>query len=71
MKYKDLVRKLKSMGCVLRRQGAKHEFWLNPATGECQSVPRHKEINEYTARAILEDLETPPDATDTTDDSSS
>jgi predicted RNA binding protein YcfA (HicA-like mRNA interferase family) len=59
MKHKDLIRQLREMGCTLHRQGRRHEIWINPATGACQPVPRHKEINEYTASEIIEVLSPP------------
>lgn len=68
MKYKDLVRKLRSMGCILQRQGGKHEWWTNPATGACQPVPRHREIREFTAKAILEALSPSEESEDAKDD---
>ena len=40
----------------LVRQGADHELWS--LDGERVTVPRHREINEVTARGILKALET-------------
>ncbi|MBU4254900.1 MAG: type II toxin-antitoxin system HicA family toxin [Acidobacteria bacterium] len=51
MKRKDLEKVLRSRGWELARQGRKHDIWTN-GTLEI-AVPRHKEINEYTAKAIL------------------
>lgn len=56
MKRRDLVKKLEEMGCVLVRHGAEHDWYTNPETKQSQPVPRHKEINEYLARAILKKL---------------
>lgn len=40
---------------ILVRQGRKHELW---SCGEQRvTVPRHAEINEYTAEGIFKDLE--------------
>jgi len=51
MKRRDLERKLRELGWRLARNGARHDVW---ARGEREiAVPRHAEINEYTARAIL------------------
>lgn len=33
------------------REGANHEVWA--IAGERLVIPRHREINEYTARAII------------------
>ena len=51
MKRKDLIRKLKAAGYYLDRTGD-HAIFEKP---ECRpvQVPNHREINEYTARAIL------------------
>jgi len=51
VKKKDLEAKLKQYGWWLLRQGGNHELWTN---GEHNvPVPRHKEINEFTAKGIL------------------
>lgn len=37
------------------REGANHEVW---SCGHQQvAIPRHREINEYTAEAVLKDLD--------------
>ena len=53
MKRKDLVRELETMGCVLIRHGAKHDWYQNPRTKVSQPVPRHNEIKEYLAKHII------------------
>ena len=51
MKRRDLERQLRVLGWNLTRHGARHDVW---AKGERELVvPRHVEINEYTAKAIL------------------
>jgi hypothetical protein len=52
----DLERHLLLHGCELLRHGARHEVWINPATGARTSVPRHREIPLPTARAICRQL---------------
>ena len=52
MKKRELEAALKRLGWWLLRQG-KHEIWTNGIV--TIPVPRHKEINEMTARAILRD----------------
>jgi len=37
------------------REGRQHELWQCGSTRV--TIPRHREINEYTAEAILKDLE--------------
>ena len=36
--------------------GADHDWYRNVITGVCQPVPRHREVNELTARAIIKKL---------------
>jgi mRNA interferase HicA len=59
MKHVDFVRHLTQHGCVLHRQGARHEIYLNPANGNRTAVPRHREIKETTARRICDQLGIP------------
>ena len=56
MKRVDLIKKLEAAGCELLRNGAKHDIYHNPKTGQTQPVPRHREINEHLARKIIRDL---------------
>jgi mRNA interferase HicA len=51
VKRKDLVRRLRILGWVLLREGGRHSVFTDGV--RTMSVPRHKEINENTARAIL------------------
>ena len=57
MKRDELIRTIEKAGCVLIRHGGKHDWYQNPETGECQPVPRHREIREHLARHILKKLE--------------
>ena len=51
MKKKELERKLNKLGWWFKTHGGNHDIWTN---GEAiEAVPRHSEINEFTARAIL------------------
>jgi mRNA interferase HicA len=51
MKKADLEARLRELGWRFLRQGGRHEVWTN---GELETtVPRHREINELTARAII------------------
>lgn len=56
MKRRDLVADLERAGCVLLRNGAKHDIYHQPKTGKSEPVPRHREINEFLARKILKSL---------------
>ncbi|MGB5695724.1 MAG: type II toxin-antitoxin system HicA family toxin [Polyangiales bacterium] len=51
MKRKDLVKRLRRLGWVLVREGAQHSVFSDGLRR--LAVPRHKEINENTAKAIL------------------
>jgi N-acyl-L-homoserine lactone synthetase len=51
MKRRALERRLLQAGWIMTRHGHKHDIW---ARGESElAVPRHPEINEITAQAIL------------------
>ena len=56
MKRDDLIKKLNELGCTLVRHGGKHDWYANHKNGEMQAVPRHREINEHLARAIIRAL---------------
>jgi predicted RNA binding protein YcfA (HicA-like mRNA interferase family) len=60
MKRTDLIRELETLGCVLIRHGAKHDWYQNPNTKVSQPVPRHREINEHLARHIIRMLRAEP-----------
>ncbi len=49
MKRRELVEKLKELGCYLSRHGGSHDWYTNPKTKTSQPVPRHNEINEGLA----------------------
>ena len=51
MKKRDLEEKLKKAGWFFLRSGADHDVWSNGK--EIEAVPRHKEINERLAKAII------------------
>lgn len=55
MKRRDIDRALKQAGWVITHGGS-HDLATNPEKPEMKiSLPRHKEINEFTAKGILED----------------
>jgi mRNA interferase HicA len=51
MKKRDLETQLKKCGWWLKRNGKEHDYWTNGQIHE--SVPRHREVNEMTAKKIL------------------
>ena len=59
MKRGDLLRHLRQHGCYLKREGASHSLWCNPATGHVEAVPRHTEIANNLAKKICRALSVP------------
>jgi predicted RNA binding protein YcfA (HicA-like mRNA interferase family) len=55
VKRRELERKLENLGWRLLRHGGKHDVWTNTDETKTVYIPRHKEINEQLAKAILRD----------------
>lgn len=51
MKRRELIKKLENAGFVLKRNGGSHD--LCSRGSDTETIPRHKEINENLAKAIL------------------
>lgn len=51
MKQRDLVNKLKSIGFKFERHGGNHDIYRRGS--DLERVPRHKEVKEVLAVAIL------------------
>jgi len=51
VKRNDLEKALKKAGWWFLRAGAKHDVWTNGK--DTETVPRHREIKEFTAKSIL------------------
>ena len=51
MKQRDLVKRLEDGGFVFERHGSNHDVYVRGMDRE--EVPRHKEIDERLAKAIL------------------
>ncbi len=51
MKRRDLIKILQSNGWYKARSGNSHDIYTNGKQSE--PIPRHKEINELTAKGIL------------------
>ena len=62
MKRIALLRKLRDMACVFDRPGGGHDIWRSIITGKSAPVPRHREINDFLARAIIRQLSPPTDS---------
>jgi predicted RNA binding protein YcfA (HicA-like mRNA interferase family) len=54
-RYRDVVRRLKSLGFTFDRQAAgSHEIWYQPAEKRYTTIPNHPgDMPEGTLRAIL------------------
>jgi len=59
MKRTELLRHLRTHGCKLLREGARHSWWHNPNLNKRSAVPRHNEIDDDLARKICKDLGIP------------
>ena len=61
MKRRVLIYRIRAVAanhgvsCHLIRQGSRHEIW--EVGGLRLAVPRHRDISEWTAEAILRELE--------------
>ena len=56
MKRRDLLSHLMFLGCELLREGSRHSWWHNPASGRRSAIPRHTEVDNHLARKICRDL---------------
>lgn len=59
MKRGDLLRHLRKHGCYLKREGAEHSLWSNPANGAVEAIPRHTEIANRLVKKIRRALSVP------------
>ena len=51
LKRRDLLKRLEDGGFMFERHGGSHDIYIRGA--EREEIPRHKEINEKLAKAIL------------------
>jgi predicted RNA binding protein YcfA (HicA-like mRNA interferase family) len=58
MRYQELTRKLRALGCAFMRQSkGSHEIWHNPKRNLSAVIPNHPgDIPKGTQRAILKQL---------------
>lgn len=54
MRYGELKRRLRGIGCYVIRMGKRHEIWFSPITNESFPVGRHKE--EEVATGTLKSI---------------
>jgi len=59
MKRTELIRHIEKHGCKFVREGGNHTIYINPRTNRRSTIPRHRELEEFTARAICRQLEIP------------
>ena len=59
MKRRDLIQHLIRCGCRFVREGGEHSIWENPENQRRTSVPRHRDIPEFTAMRICKQLGIP------------
>ena len=51
MKQKDLIKRLESKGWYFLKHGSNHDIYTNGK--DIEPIPRHKEVNEQLAKAII------------------
>ena len=59
MKYRNLAKRLKNLGCQeLRQAKGSHRYWRNPKTGQVTGVPDWggKDLKPGTVRGIIRNL---------------
>lgn len=59
MKRRDLMKHLAAHGCKTLREGGRHTIVCDAFQHRTSSVPRHNEVNDFTARKICRDLGIP------------
>ena len=52
----DPIRHLEQHGCEFLRQGSNHTMYVNRKARRSSAVPRHRELNDFLARKICDDL---------------
>lgn len=56
MKRNDLIRHILKNRCIFLREGARHSVFFNPLLKKSSIIPRHKEIDNFLAKKICQDL---------------
>ena len=54
LKRNDLIKQLEALGAIFKEGGKHTKVYLN---GKQSTIPRHREIKENTAKAIMKQLE--------------
>jgi predicted RNA binding protein YcfA (HicA-like mRNA interferase family) len=53
VKRQKLLKEILKRGAVFVRHGANHDIYENPRTNVSTQIPRHADINELVAKAII------------------
>lgn len=56
VKRRDLLKDLKRNGIVVNEHGGRHAKLINPNKNLSAPLPRHKEIDNFTAKEIYKQL---------------
>lgn len=56
VKRRDFLKKLKKLGIMIDEHGGRHAKLLNPINQKIAPLPRHTEIDDFTAKEILKQL---------------
>jgi mRNA interferase HicA len=59
MKRIDLIRHLEKSGCKFLREGGENFGFYQSRSAPLVLVPRHREVNDFLARKICDDLQIP------------
>jgi predicted RNA binding protein YcfA (HicA-like mRNA interferase family) len=53
LKRDKLIKEISKLGAVFVRHGSKHDIYENSKTNKSTQVPRHPDVNEMVAKAII------------------
>jgi len=56
LKRRDLIAESERAGCVLVRNGGRHDVYRNPINGRQAPLPRHREIADAMCKLIRKQL---------------
>lgn len=56
VKRRDLLKNLKKKGIQINEHGGRHAKLTNPTNNQTAPLPRHKEMDTYTAGEIYKQL---------------
>jgi predicted RNA binding protein YcfA (HicA-like mRNA interferase family) len=53
LKRNKLLKEITKLGAVFVRHGSNHDVYENPRTNSSTQIPRHNDVNELVAKAII------------------